>query len=1293
MQRPSLAARRFYRAFYRWNLIFSHAQRQCPSSAICASAFHSSGLHHDEQTRRDSIRYRRSLTRGSDADHVSLKDLPTTRGKPREHDDNGSQASELKIRRHKRYGPAPEGFERTRLHNIQDRLKRQDARSRAEKQERKPAGTSRGKKGRRPLDRQDVPRAMLEGEVVSAAMKPFRTMAADEYVVRFRSEAGLMLEYAITGDVLQNAQNKYGARLERLRDHTGARIEVQELSKKADEADDGKPQNMVHSVLISGTLEEVAEVYGDLRRNSSDLRADKPEAFANTKQKSSKEKVPPDAAKLYLDGAVQPTTVLPSSDLPFYKSIIRSRTPGSLVVETVVDAQVAARWQVWFGDRLEVLKWRYGCDLTMKPLTSAQGHREGHDEHQPPSEASPSTKYTLLIEGPWESQHSVSGLLNSTRDPLPSGVALQASSFSSNRVASGSTIMRQSPGMDVTLELAVINDDLQRLMAKTEFAYLAQALKLTMTTSYTKLRTGTAKRYSSGQLKIKQDRLESSEAELEGKLITLAGPREALITMRSAIERLMGRVWKSRARDERGKAPNTIAKITPDPRQKTSDGESVAPPAAYRCVAQVTGPETSAVLDSVQQFATAEQLKSSTGCQDVAFTKDAIIAHGSLSNILRFRFDVRRVIEEARRRLRISKINFATRVHASFGATWARVNTLGEADPASSEDVDKTAEDVRLALRPLSHPVVLITAQQPPFDVVEDTIDESPMNDRQPDRDGSEDSAKRSRGITVSSFTTVALRPHPIVSFNIKIPSKTWAAVTASGDLRVHLLTATPRGAAIADTFTRPYETPHGGFSRLEQLGVEVTHYDGTGPPRVSDKLGVFARLRAKLLPEHCTHVGDHMIVVARVTSGRLTEWERGTPSEVDASFWHSIGGLAYAKQGYRNVGAEIGIEGMARLPDDLPDPLSLGENYAEKEVPRTTFKLNVGQRDHGDVEGRPTGNQPAAEPGKEGDFEEAMGAYEELSPAAREEELDYDFGFETPNYGLKRDQRANAATGESGEAREALWGPEDVVREDSIRLTGRRAGPGSDSSAAGNNPDEHRSTPPNAMPTSNRAFSTFARPMALQARSSRHFSTAACIASESSSHIRDIDQLVEPSARNMNVADYLGVPETGRFHSHRARSLVRMNKEARRAEKQLLERSTELTEEDKAELRQKITTNDRIISKKLAWNAAYHLRIMLDKGRVDFKRAQFLESAIEKGQAILLEEATLVRDMYNQGKISFDRLQVVKNRLASDAEVYQTELTRLGQIVDEEGDTGAVFPGANQEGSGHPFDGFGGNR
>ncbi|KUJ21368.1 uncharacterized protein LY89DRAFT_715568 [Mollisia scopiformis] len=63
--------------------------------------------------------------------------------------------------------------------------------------------------------------------------------------------------------------------------------------------------------------------------------------------------------------------------------------------------------------------------------------------------------------------------------------------------------------------------------------------------------------------------------------------------------------------------------------------------------------------------------------------------------------------------------------------------------------------------------------------------------------------AANARGMTVSSFTTVSLDPHPIIQFNIKVPSRTLGALMETRHFFVHILEATMLGAKIAAAFTK----------------------------------------------------------------------------------------------------------------------------------------------------------------------------------------------------------------------------------------------------------------------------------------------------------------------------------------------------------------------------------------------------------------------------------------------------------------------------------------------------------
>ncbi|RYP08531.1 hypothetical protein DL764_001862 [Monosporascus ibericus] len=91
------------------------------------------------------------------------------------------------------------------------------------------------------------------------------------------------------------------------------------------------------------------------------------------------------------------------------------------------------------------------------------------------------------------------------------------------------------------------------------------------------------------------------------------------------------------------------------------------------------------------------------------------------------------------------------------------------------------------------------------------------------------------RAMTVSSFTSLSLRPREKVLFNIALPSRTYHAIFSSGRFNAHVLAGDEHGARLADLFTKGYglgvggaaeeETDSGGLgvlAGLERYGVEV---------------------------------------------------------------------------------------------------------------------------------------------------------------------------------------------------------------------------------------------------------------------------------------------------------------------------------------------------------------------------------------------------------------------------------------------------------------------------------------
>lgn len=221
------------------------------------------------------------------------------------------------------------------------------------------------------------------------------------------------------------------------------------------------------------------------------------------------------------------------------------------------------------------------------------------------------------------------------------------------------------------------------------------------------------------------------------------------------------------------------------------------------------------------------------------------------------------------------------------------------------------AEKMKCALRALSHPVVVVLAgtrrEVAPHPQVEERVEQC---------------LQATHGATISSFTTVTLHPEPIISFNLKLPSRTWDAILDCRHFNLHLLHASQDGASLAHLFTQPHSNASEFLRRLTRLhkGTPIPSGEAEGAaqnlsprltggrttvyfteartyprPRLRGE-AILARLAVELLRDKCVQVGDHVIVVARVVD---LMWNIDISTE-DAE------GLAYAKRGYRGVSAEI---------------------------------------------------------------------------------------------------------------------------------------------------------------------------------------------------------------------------------------------------------------------------------------------------------------------------------------------------------------------------------------------------
>lgn len=178
------------------------------------------------------------------------------------------------------------------------------------------------------------------------------------------------------------------------------------------------------------------------------------------------------------------------------------------------------------------------------------------------------------------------------------------------------------------------------------------------------------------------------------------------------------------------------------------------------------------------------------------------------------------------------------------------------------------------------------------------------------------------RGMTLSSFTTLSLAP-PLITFNIRAPSRTLSAIKQSGIFLIHVLEANREGATVADSFTKgnadgievgeAFRDRDGSFQvenlifELERTNDEALGGMEIGLPRLAGK-GVKRVLVCELysspaMGENCSEglieVGEHVLVVAKVKS--ILPEEGLEQTETDVQY-----GLSYVDGRYRTVGETL---------------------------------------------------------------------------------------------------------------------------------------------------------------------------------------------------------------------------------------------------------------------------------------------------------------------------------------------------------------------------------------------------
>lgn len=148
------------------------------------------------------------------------------------------------------------------------------------------------------------------------------------------------------------------------------------------------------------------------------------------------------------------------------------------------------------------------------------------------------------------------------------------------------------------------------------------------------------------------------------------------------------------------------------------------------------------------------------------------------------------------------------------------------------------ARAIRINMRAIPHPVALISCNAPTGPA----------------------------GMLVSSFNTITLNPDPYISFNVKLPSRTYSALSSHGTFNVHALNIT--GIWLGHAFLQ-WKVKKG--DKWPGLGKKET---------LVDHVGVKFTLMCEWVREKSVEVGDHVVVVGRVrnvVAGRgAREWGAG---------------------------------------------------------------------------------------------------------------------------------------------------------------------------------------------------------------------------------------------------------------------------------------------------------------------------------------------------------------------------------------------------------------------------------
>jgi len=239
------------------------------------------------------------------------------------------------------------------------------------------------------------------------------------------------------------------------------------------------------------------------------------------------------------------------------------------------------------------------------------------------------------------------------------------------------------------------------------------------------------------------------------------------------------------------------------------------------------------------------------------------------------------------------------------------------------ENEQDNADVLRSAMRTLAHSVVVVTAS------CESSSPASPES-IDPNQDNVELLSPYYRnfcGAAISSLQTVTLGPPAMISFNLKIPSRTLSGLLHHKQFGVHLLRNKPEGQLVADAFIQQSHSE--AFRALTRRGLWVGLGLSPRQPRTDNPEngvvpiirgnGVYSFMRCEVIPDKCVVVGDHMVVIAKVASVGLPR--RSFAKE---------GALAYQHGSYARLNK---IEPMTT--HNVPD-----QNMANKKTAKNIWQI-----------------------------------------------------------------------------------------------------------------------------------------------------------------------------------------------------------------------------------------------------------------------------------------------------------------------------------------------------------------